>query len=62
MAARSTFPFFDQLYDGRLCETLTDWADQGMSLDQMVDRVLAEKGFGIGRETLRRWRDGECAG
>jgi hypothetical protein len=61
MAARSMFPFFDDLYDGRLCETLADWTDEGLSLDQMVDRILAEKQIGIGRETLRRWRDGECS-
>lgn len=55
------FPFFDDLYDGRLCETLADWTDEGLSLDQMVDRILDEKKIGIGRETLRRWRDGECS-
>jgi hypothetical protein len=49
------------MYDGRLCETLAGWTDEGLSLDQMVERMLEETGYGVGRETLRRWRGGECS-
>ena len=61
MPGASLFPAVDAAYQGRFCEQLEAWRDEGLSLVAIQERIAEEIGWTPGRETLRRWVDGECS-
>jgi hypothetical protein len=59
----SVFPFFNQLYQGDLCDRLREWHDvEGLSLEAMCDRIASEKGQRPSSSSLSRWLAGEECG
>ena len=60
MTGASTFPLYDRLYDGRLCETLDDWRAEGLSAAAICDRIEAKTKLRPGRSTVDRWLKGDC--
>lgn len=61
MPGANTFPLYDSLYDGKLCEKLAAWQAEGLTLNQMMDAIAEDHGHAPGRSTLGRWLAGECS-
>lgn len=60
MAGASHFPALDAFYGGRLCETLTAWQAEGLTLGAIQARLAEDAGWAPGRSTIGRWLQGEC--
>jgi hypothetical protein len=56
----SWFPMLDALYDHKFCEAMRTWRDEGLTLDQIGDRILTEHGFRPSTSALQRYSVGEC--
>lgn len=61
MPGANTFPLYDSLYGGHLCEQLEEWRTEGLTLREMMDAIAEEHGHCPGRSTLGRWMAGECS-
>lgn len=50
------FEIVDRAHSGKLGDRLRELRRSGLSIDQMTD-ALAEDGYEVSRETVRRWCD-----
>ena len=60
MPGASLFPVFNRLYDYQLCERLSEWQAEGLTLVAIIDRIDAEKGVRPSTSAVSRWLQGQC--
>lgn len=57
MPGADTFPIYDKLLDGKLCDLLAEFRDPShpVSYERIADAIEERTGLRPGRETVRRW-------